>query len=360
MPICLYIYIVACLDNTRPRATYIIAQPIFSTMLDNLSPVIIPSSNKRSRDLMGMGPTAGSPLHVRVRRSWPAQFTERAGTNTSPIHAPPPCRRKLFVDEADSNDSLQHEARDGMEIDVDIEFYSLQNAGSHGGPQDHVSESESDPEEDPSESEEEEEEPVEVEVEEEESDPEEEPFESDPSEPELDSESEEEQIEPESELEEESDEEEDPDEYLVPVTPLKSNKELRGRAVSSPHLSACRYEYWLLIQERGGRVRRMTSRFLFAEDAIDPYNPYLCHPSDLNIIRNPISGKVLVLPDYSAYARRMWGRLLKRPRYEAEMRRISWQLWILDLSVEGECNYVFSIQIGDVTFCVWLSYRCGR
>ncbi|KAM7481136.1 hypothetical protein LguiB_005719 [Lonicera macranthoides] len=143
-----------------------------------------------------------------------------------------------------------------------------------------MSESESDPEEEP------------------ESDPAEEQFEpesdkeqpeSDPSEPEEESESEEEQIELESESEEESDhEEEDPDEYLVSVTPLKSNRESRGRAVSSPPPIACRYECILLIEESGGRVRRMTSRFLFAEDAIDPYNPYLCHPLDLSIIRNPI------------------------------------------------------------------------
>ena len=102
-------------------------------MPDNLSPVITISSNKRSRDLMGMGLLPESPLHVRVRRSWPTRFTERAGTGTSPTGVPPSCKRKLFEEEIDSKDPSQHEAKDGMEIDVDVEFSSLQNAGLHSG-----------------------------------------------------------------------------------------------------------------------------------------------------------------------------------------------------------------------------------
>ena len=157
------------------------------------------------------------------------------------------------------------------------------------------------------------------------------------------------------------DEEENPDAYLIPITPTR--RELRARidmSDSSPPMIACKYSYYLRIQEGGGRARIVISCYLFAEDTIDPYNPHMCHPSGVIIECNPITGKVLVLPDYSAYARRMWGRLLRRPRYEAEMRRITLQLWILDLSVEGENNYAFSIQLGDVTFCVWLSYRFGR
>ena len=129
---------------------------------------------------------------------------------------------------------------------------------------------------------------------------------------------------------------------------------------NSPPTIACQYSYYLRIQEGGGQARIVTSRYLFAEDTIDPYNPYLCHPSDVIIERHPIIGRVLVLPYYLAYARRMWGRLLRRLRYEAEMRRITLQLWILDLSVEGESNYAFSMQLGEVTFFVWLSCRFGR
>ena len=121
MLICLYIYsTVACLDKTRSRAIIIIAQSIFGTMLDNLSSAITNSSNENSRDLMGMGLLPESPLHVRVRRSWPVRFTERVGTSTSPTRAPPSCKRKLFEEEIDNKDRLQHEAEDGMEIDVDM------------------------------------------------------------------------------------------------------------------------------------------------------------------------------------------------------------------------------------------------
>ena len=112
----IYLFTVACLDKTRSRATFIIARPIFSTMLDNLSPVITLSSNKRSRDMMGMGPILESPLHVRVRRSWPARFTEGAGTSTSPTRAPPSYKRKLFVEEIDSKDLSQHDAKYGMRL----------------------------------------------------------------------------------------------------------------------------------------------------------------------------------------------------------------------------------------------------
>ena len=100
--------------------------------------------------------------------------------------------------------------------------------------------------------------------------------------------------------------------------------------------------------------------YLFTEETIDLYNLYLYHPLYVIIERHPISGRVLILTDYLTYARRMLGRLLRRPHIEAEMRRIALVLWILDLSVEGESNYVFSMQLGDVTFCVWLSYRFGR
>ena len=286
-----YLHIVACPDKTRSRATYIIAQPVFSTMLANLSPAITLSLNKRSRDLLGIGSSTESPLHVRVRRSWPDRFTEGAGTSTSPTRALPSCKRKLFAEEIDSKDPSQHDAKDGMEINEDMEFSSLQNVDLHGVALEHLSEPESDPEKEPFESEPEEE-PVEFESEEEESDPEEEPFEA--------------------EIEEVYDEEENPDAYLIPITPTR--RELRARIDMSDNSSpmiACRYSYYLRIQEGGGRARIVTSRYLFAEDTIDPYNPYLCHPSDVIIERHPITGRIIVLLDYLAYARRMWGRLLR-------------------------------------------------